>query len=210
MNNGFYITQSDIEVYNQLVKSGGPNAAPTLDNKFKEIVKIYAKILKPENDEFISYLRMEHSGNLECYNHSYERYLYIPFDLLKNENWQDLLKKEIDDKNKKQEIDGIKNILNQYLKIKDKAIEIAKEYALLKNIRKSSIEDGVFTFMTSPSNIEKEIITVLFELSSIAGEIDDQEVFIFPVELLVIDDWKEKLKEYHSSEPELGPRYHYR
>jgi hypothetical protein len=98
----------------------------------------------------------------------------------------------------------IKVFLSSYLQIKDKAIEIAKEYALLKCIGKSNIENGIFRFMTSPSDIEKEIVTVLFELSSIAGEIDDQEIFIFPMELLVVDNWKEKLKEYHSSETEFG------
>lgn len=196
-----YITEKDIEVYNETCKKQG--YAPTLQNKFEEIVKIYSNIVYPGKSEYINFLRLGNS-NFECFDYYNELYVDIPIDFLKNEDWQEVLQKQIDDKNKKQEIDGIKNILNQYSKIKDKAIEIAKEYALLKCIRKSNIEDGIFTFMTSPSNIEKEIVTVLFELRSIAGELDDQEIFIFPMELLVVDNWKEKLKEYHNSETEFN------
>lgn len=199
--NNWYITESDIEVYNKIVKKQG--IAPTLDSKFKEIVKIYSDIVYPGKNEYIHFTGLN-SSNLECFDYYTEQNIDIPIDFLKNENWQEILQKQIDDKNKNVKLNGMKHFLKRYIEIKDKAIEIAKEYALLKNIRKSSIEDGMFTFMTSPSNIEKGIITVLFELSPIAGEIDDQEVFIFPMELLVIDDCKEKLKEYHNSEAEFN------
>ena len=196
-----YITQSDIEVYDEIVKKQG--FAPTLENKFEEIIKIYSNIIYPGRNEYIRFLRLG-SSDLECFDYNYEEYIDIPIDFLKNENWQEILQKQIDDKNKKTKIDGMKHFLNRYFEIKDKAIEIAKEYALIKNIKKSFIEKGMFTFMTSPVNIENGTITVLFELLSICGEIDDQEVFIFPMELLVVDNWKEKLKEYHNSETELG------
>ena len=207
MKDSYYIVQSDIDVYNKLVESGGLNFARTLNAKFSEIAKKHASITFNSISDPISVEFAGINENYFCYYAEFNgenNSLYVDVKFLKNPNWQDLLKKEIDEKNKKQEIDGIKNILNRYLKIKDRAIDVAREYALLKDLNKSNIKDGIFTLMTSPSDIQKEIVTVLFELSSIAGEIDDQEVFIFPMELLVVDDWKEKLKDYHNSEAEFN------
>ena len=199
-----YITQSDVEIYNHLIEVDGRNGAPTLRNKFNEIIKKYREINgdPPEKVYFVEFW-----DNFVSYTIEYEMYCtneYISLNLLKNPDWESVLKEQFQKEKIQNQTSEIKQKIDQYSKIKDKAIEIAKEYALLKCIRKSNIEDGIFTFMTSPSDIEKEIVTVLFELRSIAGELDDQEIFIFPMELLVIDNWKEKLKEYHNSETEFN------
>lgn len=97
----------------------------------------------------------------------------------------------------------IKVFLSSYLQIKNKAIEIAKELALLKGVKLRDIEQGTFTLITSPDSIREENIIVSYELRVFYGELDDYKILSFPMELLIVDDWKEKLKEFFDSRKEL-------
>lgn len=204
MNNGFYITEKDIEVYNEVFAKQG--FAPTLENKFKEILKIYSNIVYPGKSEYIHFMRLG-DKNLECFDYNYKEYIDIPIDFLKNENWQEILQKQIDDKNKNIKLNAIKGPLLRYFEIKNKAIEIAKELALLKGVKLSDIERGTFTLITSLDSIREENIIVSYELRVFYGELDDHKILSFPMELLVIDDWKEKLKEFFDSRKELVPAF---
>lgn len=102
-----------------------------------------------------------------------------------------------------EELLHIKASLAKYLDIKNVAIEIAKKLALLKGVKLRDIEQGTFTLITSPDSIREENIIVSYELRVFYGELDDHKILSFPMELLIIDDWKEKLKEFFDSRKEL-------
>jgi len=196
-----YITESDIEVYNDLIKKDGPNGAPTLKHKFNEIAKIHCSLTDKNyliyNKDRIKFYSISNSNS---FNYIVDRDVRaVDLNLLKNENWQDILKKEIDNVEKEKKIKNLLLLFSEYNITKNKAIKIAKEYALLTGVRLYDIERGTFTLMSALDCVEEIKVTVSYELRVFYGELDDFKTFSFPVELLVIDNWKEKLKEYIDS-----------
>jgi hypothetical protein len=146
------------------------------------------------------FLKFYSISNSNSFNYIVDRDVRaVDLNLLKNENWQDILKKEIDNVEKEKKIKNLLLLFSEYNITKNKAIKIAKEYALLTGVRLYDIERGTFTLMSALDCVEEIKVTVSYELRVFYGELDDFKTFSFPVELLVIDNWKEKLKEYIDS-----------
>lgn len=196
-----YITESDIKVYNDLIRKDGPNGAPTLKHKFSEIARIHCSLTDKSYSRYNKDRIFFYSiSDPNSFNYIINRDTRtIDLDLLKNENWQDILKKQIEDADKENKIQDLLVLFSKYNIIRNKAIEIAKEYALLTGVRFSDVERGTFTLMPSITCIEQIKVNVSYELRVFYGELDDYKIFSFPMELLVVDNWKEKLKEYHES-----------
>lgn len=207
-----YITEEDIKKYNYLKFLRNKRIYEISDEwnslieKFEYIIKEYIKIEHPNNNSDFNfdyiYIEDKDSGLSYCESNDYLDYPVsgsISFSEISSPDWREKLNIKCLKEKENIEIDRIKSSFENYLINKNKAIEIAKKFAKLRGISDFNIEQGHFDLYLNEESVNN--ICVCYELRS-GSELDDYQMFTFPIRFLVIDNWQEELYEHYKDQKE--------
>jgi len=207
-----YITEEDIKKYNYLKSLRDRRIFESITEwnllieKFEQIIKEYVEIENPLNvsDYNFDYIYINENDSGLSYDESSDYLDYpingsISFSEISSPDWREKLNIKCLKQKENIEINIIKSCFKNYLINKNKAIEIAKKFAKLRGISDFNIEQGRFDLYLNEESVDN--ICVYYELRS-GSELDDYQMFTFPIHFLVIDNWQEELYEHYKDQKE--------